>query len=65
MSNAVLGLLTDRAPPRLDRLAFSIGARYRRFYAEENLEQLRTIIQSAGFNHYRTLPIWIGVKGSA
>src|SRR5207249_20845 len=22
----------------------------------------RTILQSSGFNHYRTLPIWIGVK---
>jgi tight adherence protein C len=40
----------------------SIGARYRRFYAEENLEQLRTILQSAGFNHHRSLPIWVGVK---
>lgn len=40
----------------------SIGMRYRRFYAEENLEQLRTVLQSSGFNHYRVLPIWIGVK---
>jgi tight adherence protein C len=40
----------------------SLGMRYRRFYAEENLEQLRTILQSAGFNHHRTLPIWLGVK---
>jgi tight adherence protein C len=40
----------------------SLGMRYRRFYAAENLEQLRTILQSAGFNHHRTLPIWIGVK---
>jgi tight adherence protein C len=40
----------------------SIGKRYRGFYAEENLDQLRTILQSAGFNHHRTLPIWLGVK---
>jgi tight adherence protein C len=40
----------------------SLGMRYRRFYAPENLEQLRTILQSSGFNHHRTLPIWIGVK---
>jgi tight adherence protein C len=40
----------------------SIGIRYRRFYAEENLDQLRTILQSSGFNHHRALPIWIGVK---
>jgi tight adherence protein C len=36
--------------------------RYRRFYAEENLDQLRAILQSAGFNHRRALPTWIGVK---
>jgi tight adherence protein C len=40
----------------------SLGERYRRFYAPENLEQLRTVLQSSGFNHHRTLPIWIGVK---
>jgi tight adherence protein C len=40
----------------------SLGMRYRRFYAEENLDQLRAILQSSGFNHHRTLPIWIGVK---
>jgi len=63
VSNAVLGL-PDRSSSSQDLIGWlsSIGARYRRFYAEENLEQLRTIIQSAGFNHYRTLPIWIGVK---
>lgn len=63
VSNAVLGL-PDQSSSSQDLIGWlsSIGARYRRFYAEENLEQLRTIIQSAGFNHYRTLPIWIGVK---
>jgi tight adherence protein C len=40
----------------------SIGVRYSRFYAPENLDQLRTILQSAGFNHHQTLPIWIGIK---
>jgi tight adherence protein C len=40
----------------------SLGMRYRRFYAAENLDQLRTILQSSGFNHHRTLPVWIGVK---
>src|SRR6476660_515373 len=40
----------------------SLGERYQRFYAPENLEQLRTILQSSGFNHHRTLPVWIGVK---
>jgi tight adherence protein C len=63
VSNAVLGI-PDRSSSSQDLIGWlsSIGARYRRFYEEENLEQLRTIIQSAGFNHYRTLPIWIGVK---
>jgi len=40
----------------------SLGGRYRRFYAQENLEQLQTILRSSGLNHHRTLPIWIGVK---
>jgi len=40
----------------------SLGTRYRRFYSAENLEQLRTFVQSSGFNPHRALPIWIGVK---
>lgn len=40
----------------------SLGMRYRRFYAEENLEQLRAVLQGSGFNHRRAMPIWIGIK---
>lgn len=40
----------------------SLGARSKRFYAAEDLDQLRTVLQSSGFNHHRTLPIWIGIK---
>ncbi|UVO39424.1 type II secretion system F family protein [Bradyrhizobium arachidis] len=63
VSNAVLGI-PDRSTRSKDLMSWlsSIGTRYRRFYAEENLDQLRAVLQSAGFNHYRTLPIWIGVK---
>ncbi|WP_256808821.1 type II secretion system F family protein [Bradyrhizobium sp. Bra64] len=63
VSNAVLGI-PDRSTRSRDMIGWfsSIGTRYKRFYAEENLEQLRTVVQSAGFNHHRTLPIWIGVK---
>jgi tight adherence protein C len=63
VSNAVRGIpdRSVRSPGLIDWFS-SIGMRYRRFYADENLEQLRTILQSAGFNHHRTLPIWIGVK---
>jgi tight adherence protein C len=63
VSNAVLGIpdRSVRSQGLIDWFS-SIGMRSRRFYADENLEQLRTILQSAGFNHYRTLPIWIGVK---
>ena len=62
VSNAVLGI-SDRST-RKDVTGFfaSIGTRYRRFYAEENLDELRIVLQSAGFNHYRVLPIWLGVK---
>ena len=63
VSNAVMGV-PGRSAPFQDMTGWfsSLGMRYRRFYAEENLEQLRTILQSVGFNHHRTLPIWIGVK---
>lgn len=40
----------------------SLGARYRRFYSAENLEQLRTIVQSSGSSPHKALSIWIGVK---
>lgn len=63
VSNAVLGI-PDRSSSSKDLIGWfsTVGARYRRFYAEENLDQLRAILQSSGFNHHRMLPIWIGVK---
>ena len=63
VSNAVMGIPGQSAPFQdMTGWFSSLGMRYRRFYAPENLEQLRTILQSSGFNHHRTLPIWIGVK---
>jgi len=63
VSNVVMGI-PGRSAPFQDMTGWfsSLGMRYRRFYAPENLEQLRTILQSSGFNHHRTLPIWIGIK---
>ncbi|MHC2335506.1 type II secretion system F family protein [Bradyrhizobium sp. USDA 4454] len=63
VSNAVLGI-PDRSNSSKDLIGWlsSVGSRYRRFYAQENLGQLRMVLQAAGFNHYRTLPIWIGFK---
>lgn len=63
VSNVILGT-PDRSARARDMIGWlsSVGTRYRSFYAEENLEQLRAVLQSSGFNHYRTLPIWIGVK---
>ena len=60
---AVMGV-NDQSAPSEGMIAWfsSIGMRFRHFYAAEDLEQLRTLLQSAGFNHHRTLPIWIGVK---
>ncbi|MBN8956101.1 MAG: type II secretion system F family protein [Rhizobiales bacterium] len=62
-ANAVRGV-PDRAAPSQDVIGWfsSIGMRYKRFYAAEDLEQLRTVLQSAGFNYRRTLPIWVGIK---
>ena len=63
VSKAVMGIAGQSAPFRdITGWFSSFGMRFRRFYAAENLEQLRTILQSSGFNHHRTLPIWIGVK---
>jgi tight adherence protein C len=63
VSKAVMGV-PGRSAPFQDMTGWlaSLGMRYRRFYSTENLEQLRTILQSSGFNHHRTMPIWIGVK---
>jgi tight adherence protein C len=61
--NAVMGVPSQSAPFRdMTGWFSSLGMRYQRFYAPENLEQLRTVLQSSGFNHHRTLPVWIGVK---
>jgi len=63
VSNAVLGMPDRSTRSQTLRSWFSsIGMRYSRFYAPENLDELRTILQSAGFNHHQTLPIWIGIK---
>ena len=63
VSNAVMGVAGRSAPFQDMTGWFSrLGMRYRRFYAEENLGQLRAILQSSGFNHHRILPTWIGVK---
>ena len=63
VTKAVMGIPGQSAPFQGMTGWFStLGMRYRRFYAEENLDQLRAILQSAGLNHYRTVPIWIGVK---
>ncbi len=63
VSKAVMGVPGQATPVRdmTDWLS-SLGKRYRRLYSTENLEQLRTIVQSAGFNPHRAMPIWIGGK---
>jgi tight adherence protein C len=62
-SKAVMGI-PGRAGPVNDVSDWlsSLGKRYRRFYSTENLEQLRTMVQSAGFNPHRAMPILIGGK---
>jgi tight adherence protein C len=63
VGKAVMGIPGQSAPLQgMVGWFSSLGMRYRRFYADENLDQLRTVLQSSGFNHHRTLPIWIGVK---
>jgi tight adherence protein C len=63
VSKAVMGVPGQSAPfqDMADWLS-SLGIRYRRFYSTENLEQLRTILQSSGFNPHRSMSILIGGK---
>jgi tight adherence protein C len=63
VSKAVMGV-PGQSAPLLDVTGWLslLGMRYSRFYSAEDLEQLRTIVQSSGFNPHRTLSIWIGVK---
>lgn len=63
VTSAVMGVPGQSAPFRdMTSWLSSLGKRYRRFYSTENLDELRTIVQSSGFNPHRTVPIWIGVK---
>jgi len=63
VSKAVMGVPGQSAPFQdMTGWLSSLGMRYRRFYSTENLEQLRTIVQSSGLNPHRTMSILIGVK---
>jgi len=63
VSKAVMGVARQSASlQNMTGWLSSLGMRYRRFYSTENLEQLRTIVQSSGFNPHRTMPILIGGK---
>lgn len=63
VTKAVMGVPGQTAPFQgIAGWFSSLGMRYRRFYAEENLDQLRAVLQGAGFNYRRALPVWIGVK---
>lgn len=63
VSKALMGVPGQSAPFQdLTGWLSSLGMRYRRFYSTENLEQLRTILQSSGLNPHRTMSILIGAK---
>jgi tight adherence protein C len=63
VSKAVMGI-PGRSAPFQNMIGWlsSLGMRYRRFYSTENLEQLRTIVQSSGLNPHRIMLILIGGK---
>lgn len=64
VSHVVAGEASAPARSRGDMSGWlsSLGSRYRRFYPEEDLENLKALLQSAGLNPYRVTPVWIGVK---
>jgi tight adherence protein C len=66
VSKAVIGAPSRSASSKnVTEWLSSLGMRYRRFYSEEDLQELRSIVESSGFNPHRTVPIWIGVKVSS
>lgn len=63
VSRAVTGVSGETAPFHdLIGSLSSLGMRYRRFYSQDNLDQLRAIVQSSGFNPHKAMPILIGGK---
>jgi tight adherence protein C len=64
VSKAVIGVSGRPAPlrPGMASWLASLGARLRRFYPQDDLEQLGAIVQASGFNPRRAVPIWLGVK---
>jgi tight adherence protein C len=63
VSKAVMGVSGQSASLQdMTSWLSSLGMRYRRFYSTENLEQLRTMVQSSGFNPHQTMSILIGAK---
>ena len=63
VSNAVMGVAGQSAPFQgITGWLSSLGMRYRRFYSTENLEQLRTTVQSSGLNPHQIMSILIGGK---
>jgi len=63
ITKAVNGAGAPLVPmPDMIEWVSNLGKRYRRFYSAENLEHLRMVVQTAGFNPHRTMPILIGTK---
>jgi tight adherence protein C len=68
VSKAMIGAATanQRAPlTEVTGWLSSLGAYYRRLYSPENLEELRAVVQSAGFNPHRAVPILLGAKSAS
>jgi tight adherence protein C len=63
VTQAVAGVPGKAQPLQITMAWLSaLGTRYRRYYAPENLEQLRIVVQASGFNPHRMVPVLIGSK---
>lgn len=64
VARAVAGASVQSAAPlsNTTRWLSTLGTKYRRFYSPENLDNMRAILQSSGFNPHRTMSILIGSK---
>jgi tight adherence protein C len=63
VSRAIYGNDAEVRPlAGIGRYIHALGERVRRFYAPESIEHLRTMIQAAGHNPHRVLPVLLGCK---
>jgi tight adherence protein C len=60
--SAVYGESQSAPLAGVTKYLYALGERVRGYYSAQNIEYLRNLIQAAGYNPHRVLPILLGVK---